>query len=65
MNLSCSALRERLRCLVAHDLFLQYKLDYDESLAWMQEANVFGNWTQEELENRPVDLDELANLMMR
>lgn len=54
---------ERLRRSVARDLEMQYGLDYEETLTWLQQVSVFGNWTEWELQNRPVDLTELADLL--
>ena len=54
---------ERLRRSVARDLELEYGLDYKETLTWLQQVGVFGNWTEWELQNRPVDLAELADLL--
>lgn len=55
---------ERMRRAVARDLAQEYGLDYDETLVWMQEAGIFGSWTEDELRCRPVNLDELADLLM-
>ena len=54
---------ERLRRSVARDLELEYGLNYEEALTWMQQVGVFGNWTEWELQNRPVDLAELADFL--
>lgn len=54
---------EQMRRTVAKDLAQEYGLDYDETLAWMQDVGVFGNWSEEELRCRPVNLDELADLL--
>lgn len=54
---------ERLRRSVARDLEMQYGRDYEETLTWLQQVSAFGNWTEWELQNRPVDLAELADFL--
>lgn len=51
---------EIMRRSVARDLELEYGLEYNEALCWMQDNDVFGSWSAEELQSRPVDLAELA-----
>lgn len=52
---------ERLRRKVAGDMADEYGFDFYDVLKWMQLNDVFGNWTDEELTWRPIDLAELAD----
>lgn len=52
---------ERVRRAVARDLANEYGFEYEDTLLWMQEVGVFGNWTEDELLHRPIDLAELAD----
>lgn len=52
---------ERVRRAVARDLENEYGFEYEDALLWMQEVGVFGNWTEDELLHRPIDLAELAD----
>ena len=53
--------KEVLRRAVAKAMASEYGFDYDDLLKWMQENDVFGNWTNDELAYRPIDFTELAD----
>ena len=56
--------RKRLqRENAARDLSNELGLDYNWILRKLEEWGTFGNWTMEELNHRPVNLEELADLL--
>lgn len=56
--------RKRLqRENTARDLSNELGLDYNWILRKLEQWDTFGNWTLEELKHRPVNLEELADLL--
>ena len=53
----------KLRRDVAQDIAASEDLPYEKVFEWMERNNVFGNWTDYEIDNRPVDVDELAEIV--
>lgn len=54
----------RLRKSVARDIARDTDLDYDQILEIMNNWNVFGTWTIWEINHRPVDVDELSEIIL-
>ena len=52
---------ERLRRAVANDLACK-EMEYSDILEYFQSAGIFGTWTVYEINNRPVDLEEIREL---
>ena len=52
----------RLQRNVANDLAC-YEMPYGKCLEILQNYNVFGNWTAYEINNRPVDLDGISEMI--
>lgn len=53
----------RLRKSVARDIARDTDLDYDQILETLNNWNVFGTWTIWEINHRPVDIEELTEMV--
>ena len=54
--------RQKLINTIAHELSFQgYK--YEESILKMQEIGMFSNWDIWELKNRPIDIEEIKEML--
>lgn len=51
------------RCMVARDLSNEIGLDYNWILQKLEEWKAFDTWSMWELNHRPVNLEELADLL--
>ena len=49
----------RLRRAVAWDIIAATEIDAQKVIDWMEDNDVFGNWTAWEIDHRPVDVKEL------
>jgi len=49
----------RLRRAVAWDIISATEIDAQKVMDWMEDNDVFGNWTAWEINHRPVDVEEL------
>lgn len=54
---------ENLRKWTATKIVVVTRFNYFSILELLQKWDVHGNWSDWELENRPVDIDELAELV--
>lgn len=55
--------RHQLRLYVADDLASLTGLNYEWVLAKLEYWQAFGNWSLDEIKHRPVNLEELADLL--
>ena len=55
--------RHQLRLCVAEDLASLTGLNYEWVLAKLEYWKAFGNWSLDEIKHRPVNLEELADLL--
>ena len=54
---------ENLRRWTATKIAAQSEMKYEDILGVLQKYNVHGNWTVWEIHNRPVDVDELHEMV--
>lgn len=52
-----------LRKWTATKIAAKSNLKYEDILKWLQENNVHGNWTMYEILNRPVNIDEIMEII--